>query len=117
MQERVKHRVRKKDLSVKVLPEFAEIFRSSKNVSVQKGRSHFLIKKFEKRKWREMEDDDKEKLKKANDKVSFLNKELEYLEAQIEWFKEMEEKYNSDKAKLEKLYNDGAIDSDGELKS
>ena len=50
-----------------------------------------------------MEDDDKEKLKKANDKASFLNKKLEYLEAQIEWFKEMEEKYNSDKAKLEKL--------------
>ena len=81
VQERVKHRVRKKDLSVKVLPEFAEIFRSSKNVSVQKGRSHFLIKKFGKRKWGEMEDDDNEKLKKANDKVSFLNKELEYLEA------------------------------------
>ena len=64
VQERVKHVVKKKDLSVKVLPEFAEIFKNSKNVSVQKGKSDFLIKKFGKRKWGEIEDNDRESLKR-----------------------------------------------------
>ena len=68
MKARVKHVVRKKDLCVKVLPEFAEIFKSSTNVSVQKRRSYFLIKKIGKRKWWEVEVDDREMLKKANEK-------------------------------------------------
>ena len=111
---KVKHVVRKKDLCVKVLPEFAEIFKSSTNVSVQKGRFHFLIKKFGKRKWGEVEDDDREMLKKANEKVLQLNKEVEEMELQIECFKEMEEKYLANNSKLAKLYDEKIIDSDGE---
>ena len=35
------------------------------------------------------------------------------MELQIEGFKEMEEKYHANNAKLEKLYNGNVIDSDG----
>ena len=36
------------------------------------------------------------------------------MEVQIDGFKEMEEKYHVNNAKLEKLYNENVIDSDGE---
>ena len=101
----------------KVLPEFAEIFKNSKNISLQKGRSHFLIKKFGKRKWGEIKDDYREKLKKVKEKVLELNKEVEMMELQIECFKEMVEKYYANNAEIEKLYNDNIIDSDGEIRT
>ena len=116
LKDRVKHIVRKKDLKMKALPEFVDIFMKSKNISVQKGRSHYLLKKWGKRKWGEMEDDDKEKLMKVNNTISNLNKEVQQMEAQIEWFKEIEDKYIMNKAKLDKLYRNEIIDSDGELK-
>ena len=84
---------------------------------MQKGRSHFLITKFGKKKWGEIKDDDREKLKKVNEKVLELNKEVEMMELQIECFKEMEDKYHVNNAKLEKLYNDNIIDSDGEIRT
>ena len=58
-------------------------------------------------------------LKKANVKISNLNKEVKQFETQIEWFKEVEEKYIDNKGKLDKLYNDNYNDiiSEGELKS
>ena len=64
-----------------------------------------------------MEDDNRYKLKKANETISNLNKEVEQLESQIERFKEIEEKYIDNNGKLDKLYNDNVIDLDGELKS
>ena len=42
IRDRVKHAVRQKSLNVKALPEFFDIFRKSNNISLQKGRSHFL---------------------------------------------------------------------------
>ena len=39
------------------------------------------------------------------------------MELQIECFKEMEENYHSNNAKLEKFYNDNIIDSDGEIRA
>ena len=68
-------------------------------------------------KWGEMEDDNRDKLKKANETISNLNKEVKQLEAQIEWFKEIEEIYIDNKKKLYKLHNGNVIDSDGKLKS
>ena len=64
-----------------------------------------------------IEDDDREKLKKVNEKVLQLNKEVEMMKLQIECFKEMEEKYHANHAKLEKLYNENIIDSDGEIRT
>ena len=62
----------------------------------------------------EVEDYDREMLKKANEKVLQLNKEVEEMELQIECFKEMEEKYLANNSKLAKLYEEKIIDSDGE---
>ena len=116
LKDRVKHFVRKKDLNVKALPEFVNIFMKSKNISVQKGRSHYFLKMWGKRKLGEMEDDDKEKLMKANNTISNLNKEVQQMETQIERFKEIDNKYIMSNAKLDKLYRNEIIDSDGELK-
>ena len=102
---------------MKALPKFVDIFRKFNNISSQKGRSHFLLKRCGKYKWDEMEDDNRDKLKKANETISNLNKEVEQLEGQIKWFKEIEEKYIDNKGKLNKLYNYNVIYSDGELKS
>ena len=41
---RVKHIVNKKKLNVMALPEFINIFKKTKNISGEKGRSHYLIK-------------------------------------------------------------------------
>ena len=62
-----------------------------------------------------MEDDDKEKLMNANNTISNLNKEVQQMEAQIERFKEIDNKYIMSNAKLDKLYRNEIIDSDGEL--
>ena len=62
-----------------------------------------------------MKDNDKEKLMKVNNIISNLNKEVQQMEAQIEWFKEIEYKYIMNKTKLGKLYRNEIIDSDGEL--
>ena len=80
------------------------------------GKVSLPFKEVRKRKWGEMEDDDKEKLMKVNNTISNLNKEVQQMEAQIEWFKEIEDKYIMNKAKLDKLYRNEIIDSDGELK-
>ena len=52
MKERVRHVVNKKKLNVMALPQFIDIFQKSNRISVQKGRSHYLIKACEKRKWK-----------------------------------------------------------------
>ena len=117
IKDRVKLVIRKKELNVKALPEFVEIFNKSQNISVQKGRSHYLLKRCGKRKWDQMEDDNREQLKRANIMISDLNKEFQKMEFEIQLYKEMEDKYIDNKAILERLYNDKVIDSDGEQKS
>ena len=76
LEDRAKFVVRKKELNAKALPEFASIFNKSQNISVQKGRSHYLLIRCGKRKWDQIEDDDKERLKKANVMITDLNKEI-----------------------------------------
>ena len=45
------------------LHEFINIFKKSKNISIEKERSHYLIKASGKRKWGEIESVDKELLR------------------------------------------------------
>ena len=51
-----------KSLNIKALPEFINILKSSKNISNDKGRSHFLLKIAGKRKCEEVKKDDAEQL-------------------------------------------------------
>ena len=49
--ERTKHMIRMKSFNPKASPEFINIFQTSKNISTEKGRSHFPLKRAGKRKW------------------------------------------------------------------
>ena len=53
--------VMNKKLSIKALPEFFNIFKNSKKISVHNLLSYYLLKSMEK-KWDEIESDAKEKL-------------------------------------------------------
>ena len=45
------------------LPEFVDIFSKSNNISFQKGRSQYLLKRWGKHKYDEMDNDNRDKLK------------------------------------------------------
>ena len=52
--------IKMKALNVKILMEFMHIFQSSKNLSTEHWRLHFLLKAVGKRKWEEVKWDDAE---------------------------------------------------------
>ena len=87
MKVRVKHVVNRKKLNVMALPEFIDIFQKSNSTSVQKGRSHFLIKACGKRKWGEVEEDDAELLRKTVRENSELTSTIKDLEKKIDWYR------------------------------
>ena len=113
--ERTKKMVMKKKLSIKALPEFVDIFKLSKNISVQKGRSHYLLKKFGKRKWDEIESDDKEKLKESYMQIENLNNKIERLEHKLDGYYQKEGEYYKSKEILAKLYDQNIDDSEVDL--
>ena len=69
MKERVKYFINKLKMNVKALPEFINIFKNSESISVYKGKIHYLVKAWGKRKWDEIEDDNKERLKELRKKL------------------------------------------------
>ena len=83
MKERVKHFINKRKMSVKDLPKFINIFKKSESISVHKGKTHYLVKAWEKRKWDEIEDDNKERLKRAKEETIKLNETIRTLEEKI----------------------------------
>ena len=96
------------------IPEIAKIFSSSQNVSYEKGRTHFLLRDFNrKRKWYEIENDMNVDFK-SNDKVKELEAKIKSLEEQVENFNNAQDELLKDKEKLVVLYQKGVIDSDGE---
>ena len=117
IQERVKHVIWQKRMTVKALPEFIAIFKNSKNISVHNGRTNHLLRKFGKRKWDQMESDDKEKLKEAEAKLKNMESTIEKLENKVKDYMYTQESLLQDKEKLCKLYEEGYIDSDGEIKN
>ena len=116
IKERAKYVVNQKKLSVKALPELIHIFKNSNNVSVENGRTNHLIKKFGKRKWDEIENTDRDKLKDANKNIELLKSEIDRLEEKIIKYEDTQNALLKDKDKLYKLYEAGYIDSDGEIK-
>ena len=115
-EKKVKYIIKKKKLTVKTLPEFIAIFKNSKNVSIGKGKTNHLIKRFGKRKWHEIEDDNKEKLKEAHENFELLQSKIHHLEQKISEYDNNQNALLEDRGKLWKLYEVGCIDSDGEIK-
>ena len=116
IKDRVKYIVNQKKLTVKALPEFIQIFKSSSNISLENGRTNHLIKKLGKWKWDEIEDTDRDKLEEANKNLEFLQSKIDILEEKILTYEKNKNALLEDKDKLYKLYEAGYIDSDGEIK-
>ena len=106
-----------KGLNVSAIPEIVKNFENSKNVSYNKGRTHFLISSRSiklKRKYKEMECDGFEEEKKKK-KTREHEEKIKQLEVSISIYEEREDGFLKDKEKLVKLYQLGKIDSDGEF--
>ena len=114
--ERTKYVINKRKMSVKALPEFISIFWKSDCVSVQNGKTHYLLKAAGRRKWNQMEDDNRDRLMKAKDEAMILNETINSLQQKIEYYRNRDAEYLENKEKLVKLYQQDIIDSDGELK-
>ena len=114
--ERVKHVISKKSMNIKVLPEFASIFESSKNISTERGRSHFLIKASRKRKWEEVKREDEEQLRETAKLNQILQEKVNSMKSRIDEYEKNQDELLKDREKLVKLNDEGIIDSDGECK-
>ena len=81
------------------------------------GRSHYLIRKCKKRKYYEMEDDEKDKMKKEIEKYqrskTNLENEIINLNCQIDDLYNYKKLSEDNSSKLADLYNKGIIDEDG----
>ena len=116
LKDREKMIVMKSKMNVEAIPEIVNIFAKSQNVSVSKGKSHFLMWKDQidrKRKHTdEVMKDDNDQLKK----IEKLNHKVASLEEKIDAYARNEHELLLDREKLFKIYIEEAIDSDGELK-
>ena len=71
--ERAKYVINKRKMSVKALPEFISILRKSYCVSVQEGKTHYLLKAAGRKKWNQIENNNCDRLMKAKDEAMRLN--------------------------------------------
>ena len=68
-----------KSLNIKAYPKFINILKSSKNISNNNGRSHFLLKTAGKRKCEEVKKDDTEQLRNTLKENRLLQDKIEKL--------------------------------------
>ena len=68
-----------KSLNIKALHEYVNILKSSKNISTDNGRSHFLLKTAGKRKWEKVKKDDAEQLRYTLKENRLLQDKIEKL--------------------------------------
>ena len=85
-------------------------------VLVQNGKTHYLLKAAGRRKWNQMEDDNRDRLMKAKDEAMRLNETINSLQQKIEYYRNRDAEYLENKEKLVKLYQQDIINSDGKLK-
>ena len=116
MKAREKKLILNKRLNVVALPQFVKMFAASNNVSVFRGRTHYLMREPKRiRKVYEMETENQQ-LEVANDKIKQLEIKVAKQQDLIEEQEKIKDSLLEDKGKLVKLYQEGYIDSDGEPK-
>ena len=116
LKDREKMIVMKSRLNVEAIPEIVNIFAKSQNVSVSKGKSHFLMRG-DQGYWKRKHPD--EEMKVDNDQLKIieeLSHKITSLEEKIDDYAKNEHELLLDREKLVKLYQEGVIDSDGEPK-
>ena len=106
----------KKEMKIRALPEFINLFKESKSTSTKNRRSHFLIKALGNKKWGNHVKNKREQLADAEKEVESLNFNIVKLEERLSKMQNIEDENNKHKDKLAKLYESEMIDSDGEPK-
>ena len=107
--------IQKSNLKITAKPEFISIFESSQSVSVQKGKSHFLVREQKRSKDAVMLDQAKQDKYESDKKVNLLHKELDELRNKLSELEEKQREFDYNEDKLAKLYELGVIDENANL--
>ena len=103
-------------MNVKILPEFVNIFESAKNISTERGRTHFLLKTAGKRKWENIIKEDAVQLRNLAIQNQHLEGMINKMKEKIDEYAKNQDELLIDRGKLAKLYKEGIVDSDCEYK-
>ena len=114
MDKREKLIIMNRGLQVEAVPEIVSIFSRSKNVSLMKGRTYFLLRKKRNPGKRSLLDREMEEAEETKENITKLTSKIEELEEKINVHQRREDELLQDKEKLCKLYELGIIDNDGE---
>ena len=104
----------KSRLNVFAIPEIISIFSKSQNVSVSKGKSHFLMRDCNVGIKRKNPDEEMKEDINHNKKIDELKTTIKSIEFKIDEYEKNQDELLADRGKLVKLYQEGVIDSDGE---
>ena len=113
VEERKKSIIDNQNFKITAKPEFLQLFKESKSVSLRKGRSHFLSRMPKKTKQQLLIENlvkEKEEHKAEN---SDLKVEIDKLHDKVEFLAEFEKQSNEHAHKLAKLFDLGIVDEDG----
>ena len=105
--------VKSQNLGTNVLPEFVSIFKSSNSVSLQKGKSHFLIRNPKETKQQMRLKEIEEEKVTTDRKLNACIKKLDEFASKIKELEEKQTDYDENIEKLAKLYELGVIDDQG----
>ena len=114
LKSREKFIVMKSRLNVAAILEIISILSKSQNVSVSKGKSHFLMRDCNVGiKCKNPDEEMKEDLNHSK-KIDELKTTINALEFKIYEYEKNQDELLADRGKLVRLYKEGVIDSDGE---
>ena len=105
--------IKSQNLGTNVLPEFVNIFKSSNSVSLQKGKSHFLIRNPKETKQQMRLKEIEEEKVTTDRKLNACIKKLDEFASKIKELEEKQTDYDENIEKLAKLYELGVIDDQG----
>ena len=107
--------IQSQNLCVNVKQEFLNLFQNSQAVSLSKGKSHFLARLSKKSKNQSKLDEYEEEKRINDDKIIRLEKEIDRLKDKCQALIEADKNNDINAEKLDKLYQFGLIDEDGNL--
>ena len=103
LKDRKKMIVMKSRMKVEAIPEIIHIFAKSQNVSVSKGKSHFLMREYQRDRKRKHPDEESKEDNQQLKKIEELNLKIASLEQKIDEYDKRENDLLIDRGKLAKL--------------